>query len=296
MKFIVTGSLGNISKPLTQLLVEKGHDVTVISSDAQKVGKIEALGARAAIGSVIDGDFLAKAFEGADGVYTMVPPNWGASHYRQYIGEVGNHYLKAIRVSGVKKVVNLSSIGADLHEGTGTIAGLHDVEEILNSLTGVAIKHLRAGLFLTNFFFDIGVIQRMGIMGNNYGKDTELVMVHPRDISAVAAKELEGSFTGKSHSYVAGDQGKIGDFAKVLGAAIGKPELPWVQFSDEETLKGLITAGMSKAIALMYVEMGKTIGSGLLFEDFKKHRPQMWGPTKLADFAPEFAAVYNSAK
>lgn len=296
MKFIVTGSLGNISKPLTQLLVEKSHDVTVVSSDGQKVGKIEALGAKAAIGSVEDSDFLTKAFEGADGIYTMIPPNWGTSRYRQYIGEVGNHYLKAIRASGVKKVVNLSSIGADLDEGTGSIAGLHDVEGILNTLDGVAIKHLRAGLFLTNFFFDIGTIRTMDIMGNNYGKETKLVMVHPRDVAAVAGRELEGSFTGKSHLYVASEEGKIGDFVKVLGAAIGKPVLPWVQFSDEETLKGMIAAGMSQAIANMYVEMGRVIGSGVLFEDFEKHRPNEWGPTKLSDFSSEFAAVYNSGK
>jgi nucleoside-diphosphate-sugar epimerase len=31
MKIIVTGSTGNISKPLTQKLVAAGHDVTVIS-------------------------------------------------------------------------------------------------------------------------------------------------------------------------------------------------------------------------------------------------------------------------
>ncbi len=296
MKFVVTGSLGNISKPLTQLLVGKGHDVTVVSSDGQKTGIIEALGAKAAIGSVQDSDFLTKAFEGADGIYTMVPPNWGASHYRQYIGEVGNHYLEAIRASGVKKVVNLSSIGADLDSGTGSIAGLHDVEAILNTLNGVAISHLRAGLFLTNFFFDIGTIRTMDIMGNNYSKETKLVMVHPKDIAAVAAKELEGSFTGKSHLYVAGEEGKTGDFVKVIGAAIGKPGLPWVQFSDEETLKGMIAAGMSKAIADMYVEMGRAIGSGVLFEDFENHRPNVWAPTKLSDFVPELAIVYNSGK
>jgi uncharacterized protein YbjT (DUF2867 family) len=296
MKFIVTGSLGNISKPLTQLLIEKGHDVTVISNDGQKVGKIEALGARAAIGSVQDPNFLTRTFEGADGIYTMVPPNWGASRYRQYIGEVGNQYLKSISASGVKKVVNLSSIGADLNEGTGSIAGLHDVEDILNTLSGVAVRHLRPGLFFTNFFFDIGTIRKMGIMGGNYGKETKLVMVHPRDIATVAGKELEGSFTGKSHCYVAGEEGQIDNIVRLLGAAIGRPELSWVQFSDEETLKGMIAAGMSKAIADMYVEMGRAIGSGILLEDFEKHRPNEWGPTKLAEFGPEFAAVYNSGR
>ena len=80
MKLVVTGSLGNISKPLTQILVEKGHDVTVISKDAEKVGQIEVVGAKAAIGSVSDTAFLTSAFEGANAIYTMVPPNWTVSN------------------------------------------------------------------------------------------------------------------------------------------------------------------------------------------------------------------------
>ena len=58
MKIIVTGSLGNIGKPLTQELVQKGHQVTVISSNADKKEAIEKLGATAAIGSLEDVDFI----------------------------------------------------------------------------------------------------------------------------------------------------------------------------------------------------------------------------------------------
>ena len=52
MKIIITGSLGHISKPLAQELVQKGHAVTVISSNPDKQKDIEAIGAIAAIGSV----------------------------------------------------------------------------------------------------------------------------------------------------------------------------------------------------------------------------------------------------
>lgn len=45
MKIIVTGSLGNIGKSLTPTLVQKGHDVTVITSTAERVKSIEAFGA-----------------------------------------------------------------------------------------------------------------------------------------------------------------------------------------------------------------------------------------------------------
>lgn len=294
MKITLTGSLGNISKPLAEILIKNGHEVTIISSDSKKASDIEALGAKAAIGSVSDVAFLTDAFKGADAIYTMVPPNWGVSNYRQYISETGKNYLEAIRASGVKRVVNLSSIGAHLSGGTGPIAGLYDVEHTLNTMDGIAIKHLRAGIFYINFFFDMGIIRSMGIIGNNYGEKNKLIMVHPRDIAAVAAQELQGSFEGKSHRYIVSDELEISEIVKILGTAIDKPGLPWVQFSDEETFAGMTSAGMSEAIAGTYVEMGNAINSGILFEDFDQHKPDVWGSTKLVDFAKEFAAVYKS--
>ena len=294
MKITLTGSLGNISKPLAEILIKNGHEVTIISSDLKKKGAIETLGAKAAIGSISEVSFLTNAFRGADAIYTMVPPNWGVSNYREYIAETGKKYLEAIRASGVRRVVNLSSIGAHLSGGTGPIAGLYDVEQNLNTLDGVAIKHLRAAIFFINFFFDIATIRKMGIMGNNYGEKAKLIMVHPRDIAAVAAEELQGSFEGKSHRYVASDEREISEIVKILGTAIGKPELAWVRFSNADTFAGLKAAGMSEAIASVYVEMGNAIDSGILFEDFNRYKPEVWGATKLEDFAQEFAAVYKS--
>jgi uncharacterized protein YbjT (DUF2867 family) len=226
----------------------------------------------------------------------MVPPNWTVSNYRQYIGETGLHYRNAIEASGVRRVVNLSSIGAHLGNGTGPIAGLYDVEQTLNTLNGVAIRHLRAGIFFINFFFDIPLIHSMGIMGANYSNQARLVMVHPRDIAAVAARELQHPFEGKSHRYVVSEELQVAEIVKVIGAAIGKPGLPWVQFSDEDAFKGMITAGMSEAIARVYIEMGTAIESGVLFEDFKAHKPRELGSTKLIDFANEFAAMYNAGQ
>src|SRR5689334_1306092 len=66
MKITITGSLGNISKPLAKQLIGAGHQLTIISSDAGKVQAIEALGATAVIGLVTDVDFLTRAFTGAD--------------------------------------------------------------------------------------------------------------------------------------------------------------------------------------------------------------------------------------
>lgn len=85
MKIIITGSLGNIRKPLVQMLVKGGHTVTAISSKAERVGEIESLGASAAIGTLQDVDFLSATMSNADAVYCMVPPNWAASDMIGYL-------------------------------------------------------------------------------------------------------------------------------------------------------------------------------------------------------------------
>ena len=85
MKIIVTGSLGNISKPLIEELVQKEHQVTVISSNPEKSKEIENLGATAAIGSLKDEEFISNTFQGADLVYTMVPPGNYFDHSLEFI-------------------------------------------------------------------------------------------------------------------------------------------------------------------------------------------------------------------
>lgn len=296
MKYVVTGSLGNISKPLAEKLVAAGHDVTVVSSKAEKAAQIEEIGAKAAIGSVEDVVFLTKAFIDADVVYTMVPPYFGASDWKKHIAGIGENYAEAIKASGVKNVVNLSSMGAHMPEGCGPVSGLYFAEKALNDLPDVNVKHLRPGFFYTNFLGQIGMIKNMGIMGGNYGENAKLVIVHPEDIADVAAEEMQNlSFKGKSIRYIASDEKTTHEVAAILGKAIGKPEVPWVNFKDEETLGGMLQAGIPEEIAKNYTEMGVAMRSGEMDSDYLKNKPSEFGKSNLEVWSRAFAAVYEQS-
>jgi len=294
MNIVLTGSLGNISKPLATSLVKDHHTVTIISSNQEKTPAIEELGAKAAIGSVSDAAFLAAAFTGADIVYTMVPPNFGAPDLRAYMRTTGQNYADAIKKSGVKKVVNLSSIGAHLDEGTGPIKGIHDEEIILNQLEDVAVKHIRAPFFFTNFFNDIPLIKYQGIIGANYPSNTRLVMVHPEDIASVIAKEMALPFEGKSVNYLVSDERTIKEIVEILGAAINRPDLPWVEFTDEQSYNGMRQAGLPEEISRNFTEMGSALRKGQLWEDFDLKTPTYRGKWRLEDFAKSFADKFNA--
>jgi uncharacterized protein YbjT (DUF2867 family) len=295
MKYLLIGSLGHITKPLASVLLAGGHDVTIVSSSKDREPSIAALGAKAAIGSVDDVAFLSKAFTGADAVYTMVPPVWDAKDWKAHIHAVGQHLAAAIQASGVKKVVNLSSIGAHMPAGCGPVSGLYRAEQALNALSNVDIKHLRPGYFYENFYSNIGMIKNAGFFGNNYGGDTPIVMTDPNDIAVIAAEELSNlHFTGKSIRYIVSDERTSKQVAVAIGAAIGNPGLPYVEFSDEDFVKGAMQAGLSEDVARNYAEMGGAIRNGQMIADYKKH-PKIEGKTKLEDFAKEFAVVYGKA-
>jgi uncharacterized protein YbjT (DUF2867 family) len=50
MNYVITGSIGHISKPIVKKLKEAGHHVTVITSNSDRVKEIESLGATAFVG------------------------------------------------------------------------------------------------------------------------------------------------------------------------------------------------------------------------------------------------------
>ena len=167
MKYVITGGAGHISKPLAEKLLKAGHDVTIIGRNPGNLKPLTDQGAKAAIGSVDDVAFLTEAFRGADAVYTMVPPIFQVDDWKSYIGGIGKNYAEAIKEAGVKYVVNLSSIGAHMQEGAGPVSGLYRVEQTLNELKDVNIKHLRPGYFYYNLFGNIDMIRSMNIFGGN---------------------------------------------------------------------------------------------------------------------------------
>ncbi len=295
MKIIVTGSLGHISQPLTQHLTQQGHTVTVISSNADRQGAIEAMGATAAIGSVADADFLASTFAGADVVYCMTPPAYytnPAIEPMAFYRDTATAYARAIRQAGVRRAIHLSSFGADLDHGTGFILGSHQAEAILNELTGVAITHIRPTSFYYNLFGFIEQIKHTGRIAANYGADDIIPMVAPVDIAAAIAGEIGLSAEHRKVRYVSSDEPTGHEVAARLGAAIGKPDLHWVLISDEEALAGLIAAGMPAQLAEGLVELYGALHSGRLQTDYNRNKPAL-GLVKMGDFAADFATAYN---
>jgi uncharacterized protein YbjT (DUF2867 family) len=293
MKIVIIGSLGNIGRNLTSMLVDSGHNVVGIGRKSENKQEIEALGAQVAIGSVSDKDFLAGVFTGADAAFTMVPPDYTVTDSRAYYNSLADSFAYAIKKSGIRRIVNVSSWGAHLSEGTGFITGAHDVEVELNKISGVSVTHLRCGFIYYNLFHFINMIKNAGFIGANYGGEDKIMMVAPSDIASAASEELvKSADPGHTVRYVASDDRTANNVAQALGKAIGKPDLQWITFTDEQARKGMEEAGMPEDVITNSIALNASIHSGAMREDYDLHPPVQMGKVKLEDFAQEFATKY----
>jgi uncharacterized protein YbjT (DUF2867 family) len=297
MKIVLTGSLGNISKPLAQKLLAAGHQVSIISSSADKKESIEKLGAKALIGSVEDQEFLNHSFSEADAVYLIIPPKWNfPGSWIEYQAAVSNNFVKAIQENGIKYVVALSSVGAHMKKGAGPVDGLAYLEDRLAEVEGLNVKVLRPSYFFNNLFSMVGMVKNMGILGSTQPSSHSLVLTATEDIADVAFEELNNlNFKGFTIRYIASDERTWTEIAAAIGKEIGKPELPFIEFSDDQSAQGMAQMGLPPTIVQGYLDMGQALRSGEMEADYKANRPEKLGKTKLEDFAKKFASVYQAS-
>lgn len=291
--YVITGATGNTGARIAAALLDAGQPVRVVGRSAERLRALVDRGAQAAVGDLHDAAFVADAFAGATAVYAMIPPNFGAPDFRAYQNEVADALVDGVRGNGVRRVVTLSSVGAHLEEGAGVVQGIHDMEQKFAALSGVDVLHLRATYFMENLFMQIGSVKQMGAFGGALRADLRFPIVHTSDIAAVAVRRLlEGGWTGTQAEYVLGAEDVDNrQVAKVLGSAINRPELDYVEIPYADFQQVLAGAGASPSVAALYIDFIRSMNEGRILE--QAHRtPANTTPTRLQDFAPEFAGAF----
>ncbi len=292
--YVITGATGHTGSKIAEALLAAGKLVTVVGRHAEKLQSFVEKGAKAAVGDLEDTDFLTQTFSGATAVYALIPPKWDVTNWRAHQDLVSKSFTKAFQESGVKYVVVLSSNGAQLPEGAGPVTGLHYFEKDLQTVEGLNILSLRAGYFMQNLFANIGMIKGMGIFGSSLQNTVKTPVVHTDDIAEVAIKRLLAlDFSGFEKVFVPGAADlTMDETAKILGEAIGKPDLKYVTFPAADAKAGMLQAGLTETIADNYNELFDALNKGTYLNDYQR-TPENTTPTTLEQFAKnEFAPAF----
>jgi len=262
--FAITGASGNTGGTAADKLLAQGERVRVIGRDAGRLARFVQKGAEAFTAEITDAEALARAFDGARGVYALVPPNITSADVRAYQEAVSDALTSAFAKASISHAVVLSSVGADKSEKTGPVVGLHNLEQRLNGVSGLNAVYLRAGYFMENLLPQVQVIRNFGIVGGPVRPDLKLPLIATRDIGAVAADLLRGrAFAGKQSRELLGQRDvTYTEIASVIGQTIGKPDLAYSQLPAEQLKGALVQMGMSANMADLILEMADALNSG----------------------------------
>jgi uncharacterized protein YbjT (DUF2867 family) len=292
----VMGATGNTGRKIAEALRQAGQNVRALGRSPARLAELKRAGAEVLTGDVADAAFLAHAFRGAAAVYTLLPTDQRSPDYAARQRQEGEAIVQAIRESGVSCVVALSSLGADLADGTGVLMGLHEQEERLKRLEGANVLLLRPVSFFENVYGQLEVIQQQGVMADSVAADLAAPMIAARDVADVAAQALIArDWQGVVVRELLGQRDLTHrEVARILGERIGKPDLQYIQLSYDEMAESLVQAGMSASFARLYVEMTRAFNEGTVGPGTRR-TPENTTPTRFEEFADELASAYLAA-
>ncbi len=292
---VVLGASGNTGHIVASTLLDRGQKVRVVSRNPAHLQPFAQRGAETFIADVTDSAALIQAFQQAESAYVMIPPNSTSKDPLGYSNRVVEAISGAIQSAGTKNVVALSSIGADKPSGTGPVAGLHHLEQKLSQISHANVLFLRAGYFMENTLPQADAIRKMGFAVGPLRPDLKVPMIATRDIGTVAAQALlQPSVHGKQTVELLGHSDlSYNDVVRVIGQAIGKNDLKYVQLPDNQILPALVQMGMSEEFARLLLEMTGALNSGYMHA-LEPRTARNTTPTSYETFVAEsFVPAYH---
>ena len=261
--FVVVGATGNTGSAVVETLLNRKQPVRIVVRSAEKAASWKAKGAEVAVASLEDVPSMAKALEGASGLYLLVPPNYGATAWLSEQRQRMDQATESVKASGVPHVVFLSSIGAHIAKGTGPIQAARYGEQAL----GAVAKHLtvlRPCYFMDNWAPGIGMAKGQGVLPTFIAPTAKVPMISTKDIGRVGAEQLMAGGKGRQVIELAGpEEYSPNDVAVALGQILGTAVL--AQHAPLSAVVPTFTSfGFSDEAAKLFEEMYASFSTGAI--------------------------------
>lgn len=283
--FVIAGVSGHTGRGTAEALLAAKHPVRVIVRDASKGEEWKKKGAEVAVADLGDTAALTRALTGATAAYLLSPPNMGAADFLADRAQLLTHITAAVKASGLKRLVFLSSIGAQHPAGTGPIVTAHRAEKALSQLVP-SVSFIRASYFIENWGSVLAVAKEHGVLPHFGDVGYKFHQQPTGDISQAVVKALLNPVDGVKYVELAGKEDwSADDVAAALSTLLAKP-VKAVGAPVTEAKAGLLAAGMPPSMASLYAEMYECMPKGLMA--FENEKNIVRGSTSLIDALKTF--------
>jgi uncharacterized protein YbjT (DUF2867 family) len=194
--YAITGITGKIGGILARTLLAANQPVRAVVRNADKGAIWAAEGCEVALAAMDDEVALTAAFEGAEAVFVLPPPNFdpepGFPEARAFATATRN----ALVASNVSKVVYLSTIGAQATKEN--LLTQHTISEEIFRTLPIPVTFLRPAWFMENSSWDVAPARDNGVIPSFLQPlDKPVPMVATIDIGHTAARLLQETWSGQ---------------------------------------------------------------------------------------------------
>jgi uncharacterized protein YbjT (DUF2867 family) len=284
---VVTTPTGDIGRQVLDLLLQQAQQVRVVVRDPARL----AAGVRDRVelvtGSHADPAVVAAAFEGADTVFWLVPPDLTAPDVEAaYVGFT-RAAVGAFRRHGVERVVGVSALGrgTPYERRAGLVTASLAMDDLIAG-SGVGYRALALPSFMDNLLNQVGSIRDRGVFSSPMAEDRAVPTCATRDIAAVAAGLLvDRSWSGTGSVAVLGpeDLSPAGQ-ARILSEVLGRP-IRYERTPADVFKAGLVGHGVSEPMAQAMLDMFEAKDAGL--DNAEPRTPAATTPTTFRRWSEE---------
>ncbi|NUP27124.1 MAG: NAD(P)H-binding protein [Nocardia sp.] len=227
---VITTPTGNIGGRLLEILVDRApaHDerLRVIVRDPAKLTESIREQVEVVSGSHCDAATVAKAFDGADAVFWLVPPDPATPSLRQAYSGFTRAAAGALTEHGVGHVVGVSALGrgTPVADRAGLVTASLEMDDVIAG-TGVHYRALANASFMDNMLRQVDSIRAAGVFTGTLAAELRAPQVCTGDIAAAAAAALlDRSWTGSGELPVLGPADlTANEMAHIMSEVLGRP-------------------------------------------------------------------------
>lgn len=258
---IVLGASGRVGSAIVSALLEKGQNVRGIVRNEEKAAELRAKGAEAAVADAHNLPALKAAFRNGGTLFVLTPETGKEEDVLGETHDILVNYRFAAEATGVRKIVGLSSMGAQHAQGTGNLIMSHMLE---NAFEGLDITRVfvRPAYYYSNWMNYLDLAREQGILPTFFPVDMKIMMISPADVAAfVADKMTENDPDGTIYELAGPDSYSSADvaavFSKILNREVTAQETPRGEWNA--TLAGI---GFSPDAIKNFIEMTEAVING----------------------------------
>jgi uncharacterized protein YbjT (DUF2867 family) len=219
--YVILGAAGNIGSVVVEKLAGMGHDVLAVVHSEEKAEALEAEHIETVVADLRDSDAVRSALQRGKRAFLLNPPGDPSGDSNAVELETGRSIGAALSGSGLEKVVVASTYGAQQGEALGDLSTLWEFEQAVLA-SGIPAAINRGAYYFTNLDMLIEPAKE-GELPTAFPEDFVLPMVAPSDLAEAAVERLLSGIDDVGIVHVEGpERYSFGQVAGVLGRLLGR--------------------------------------------------------------------------